>query len=1008
MGDWRAQLKERFGKRVAFDRVERTLYGHDVASMPEMITKLFETLPDAVAQPVNVEEVRFLVRLSRESGVPLVPRGAATSGYGGAVPAQRGIVVDFTRMSRLVSVDAVAKTVTVEPGMNWAELERKLAEHDLATRLYPTSAPGATVAGWVAQGGAGIGSFEYGFIKDNVVSAEVVTPDGEVRLMQGPDLGLVTDAEGITGLITQVTLALRERDEDVPILAGFPNLAELNACLVEVSASSLPLWHVGFSSPEFVRRKQEATDESHLPVDTPLALFVFPKRKGEAVLPGLRRLVEAHDGRFFGEELARHEWEERFYPMRLKRLGPSLIPSEAAIPVAKIAAVAKDAGREIKGIAIEGIVAARREATLLAFLTGDERTLAYTIGFSKSLFMKDIALRHGGRPYTTGLFFTDEAEQAMGKAQVEQLRRFKQEHDPEGLMNPLKVLPSGKTALLKAAMSAARLGKPFLPLAEKVLPAQGRPSPKLPESVVNAAYACAQCGYCNNVCTLFGGDGWESASPRGKWTFLKEYAEGKVPMTQGMVDKLLMCTTCKRCDPVCQVKLPIERLWQEMRGFLVHEQGHGTIPAFEMMGAAFEQEHNIWAGLREDRDAWLPKDVQPAEKGEICYWAGCTASYVETNVAQNAVHILKEAGVDFTYLGKDEACCGVPFLMSGKWDVWEAAVRHNLGELKKRGVKTVVASCPGCWVTLSHHYKEWAKKLGLEYDLEVRHITEFTEELVKQGKLQFKQGDERKVTWHDPCHIGRHGGIYEAPRQVLQAIPGVELVEMEHNRENARCCGSVLTRVGAPPTADTIGGQRLAEAEAVGAEALVTTCPCCEVQLQVSADNLGSKVPVEDWSDLVAGALGYDVKETSNYVRQLWGVFAQALEQMTVDGMAQMMDELMPGMFEAMPGLMQTGMKAMKPLPGPVQDAMLGVMDKMVPALMPKLMDQMLPPMMPEILALMEKKIPGMPDSMRKLMPKMMPQIMAKLMPHMLPGVLVKVKPRMMELMSERIKQRSA
>jgi hypothetical protein len=309
---------------------------------------------------------------------------------------------------------------------------------------------------------------------------------------------------------------------------------------------------------------------------------------------------------------------------------------------------------------------------------------------------------------------------------------------------------------------------------------------------------------------------------------------------------------------------------------------------------------------------------------------------------------------------------------------------------------------------LDHHYREWAKKLGLEFNVEVKHISQVTDELVKAGKLQFDQSDERTLTWHDPCHMGRHLGVYDPPRDVLSAIPGVNLVEMEHSRENARCCGSVLTRVGAPPVSDVIGGQRLDEAKAVGADAMITTCPCCEVQLQVSADNLGSPVLIEDWSDVVARALGFDVTETRNYTRELWGVFAKALEQMTVDGMAKMIDQLMPGMMTIMPDMMQSGLRMMKSLPGAVQDTMMGMMDKMIPVLMPKMMGQMLPEMMPDILREMERVIPDMPDSMKQLMPKMMPQIMAKLMPHMLPGVLVRVKPRLMSLMAEEIKRKSS
>ncbi len=153
-------------------------------------------------------------------------------------------------------------------------------------------------------------------------------------------------------------------------------------------------------------------------------------------------------------------------------------------------------------------------------------------------------------------------------------------------------------------------------------------------------------------------------------------------------------------------------------------------------------------------------------------------------------------------------------------------MEHNITELNKRGVEEIVISCPGCWVTLNHYYREWAEKLGLEYKVRIKHITEVTADLLREGKLKFRQAprDGGRLTYHDPCHIGRHAGIYEPPREILRAIPGVEFVEMEHHRENGLCCGSVLSRVGRPPAADAIGALRITEAENAGA-GIVLTAP---------------------------------------------------------------------------------------------------------------------------------------------------------------------------------------
>lgn len=208
--DQHSYLKEKFENHVTFDPVERKLYGHDIAAIPGMVKPLIgNTTPDAVVQPHSEDELVELVNWAQKQKIPLTPRGKATSGYGGAVPVKKGIVVDFYRMKDVLALDNDKLTATVQPGISWEQLDRKLAAHGLTLRLYPTSYPSSTVGGWLAQGGAGIGSYEYGYFGENVISARVVLPTGEVREFSGEDLALVSEAEGITGLISQVTLRVQ-------------------------------------------------------------------------------------------------------------------------------------------------------------------------------------------------------------------------------------------------------------------------------------------------------------------------------------------------------------------------------------------------------------------------------------------------------------------------------------------------------------------------------------------------------------------------------------------------------------------------------------------------------------------------------------------------------------------------------------------------------------------------------------------------------------------------------
>ena len=418
------------------------------------------------------------------------------------------------------------------------------------------------------------------------------------------------------------------------------------------------------------------------------------------------------------------------------------------------------------------------DVAIQSFALGDERVpLGFALDFTKSLQVMDIAFKHGGFPYSLGMFFTDLAPAKFGEGLYQELKNFKHAVDPGDLFNPDKSLASNNKTLA-SAMGAARVGRPLAEAVAPLLPKMRKAERPLPPRLAEDAFACVQCGYCRPVCSLYAGRGWESATPRGKFYFLREYAHGNIDFDQDEVDTFLMCTTCKRCNPECQVRIPIQEDFDQMRGFLVMEKEFATYPAFYLMKAATRAEHNIWAELREHRADWAPPDVAYQDAGELAYWAGCTASYISPDIARNAFRIFKEGGVEFAYMGTDESCCGAPMFMSGQWDAFEEVVRYNIGQFQKRGIKTLMVSCPGCWVFLNHYYRDWAKKLGLEYDVEVRHISEVISDLIDQGRLQFKhpaQGaPDKKATWHDPCHIGRHGGIYDPPRQVLQSLPGLE------------------------------------------------------------------------------------------------------------------------------------------------------------------------------------------------------------------------------------------
>ncbi|MFC1944289.1 FAD-binding and (Fe-S)-binding domain-containing protein [Chloroflexota bacterium] len=1018
------ELRDKFGDRVSFERTEMLLYSHDTASLPSVVKRLLKTVPEAVVQPLSTEEVAFLTRFTQEKSIPLTPRGAGTSGWGGALPTRGGIVIDFSRMRRVLEIDGERGTARVEAGVIWNNLEKALNERGLSLRVYPSSAPSATVAGWVAEGGGGIGSYEYGQVGSNIEEIIYVTPRGETATATGEGMDMLIEAEGITGLITEVVVRARKAEGDIPVVASFPSIKHLFQALYDINQKTIPLWHVSFFNATFTAKKKDSAlaaaalrphhdggservpDGGVMPDGRCMALFVYPASREGAVQPLLGEVVHENGGEISDSEFARAEWNDRFYPLRLKRLGPSLIMSEAiiAVPVLRINAVIEEIEKKFPGIAVTATMLSHEEASVLGYLLSDERSPAYTFEFPRSLEIIDVACQHGGCPYSIGLYFTPYARRNLGAEKVRRLAEYKARYDPKGVLNPGKILPQNRNPrLLRSAMGLVKFADPLLVLGRALFRKKPRLAKKIPPQIAHEAYSCAQCGYCIDVCDQYYGRQWESETSRGRWYFLREYLKGNAEFDQMMLDSFLLCTTCQRCNRVCQVQIPIQEMWDKMRGLVVHEKGYHTFPGFEMMASSFLRQSNIWAGARRERAAWLPEDVTPTERGKTAYWAGCTASYVEKDIAQNAVHILKEGGIDFTYLRQDEACCGIPFFAAGKWDIFARAVEHNIKELNKRGVEEVVLSCPGCWVTLNHYYREWAKKLGLPYNIRVRHISEVAADLVKEGKLTFKQApkDGGRITYHDPCHIGRHGGIYEPPREVLRAIPGVELVEMEHNREDGLCCGSVLSRVGRPPAADAIAAVRMTEAEEAGADIVLTACPCCEVQLRVGARAKGSPVRVLDFSDVIAEALGYDVPDPTHSVLDAWDVFGTAINIMTVEGMAEMMGQMIPEIMEAMPSPMKKMMGIMQGMPAFLRHPMLSMMERLIPLLMPRLLPSMLPALMPRAVELMKEAIPNMPPAMEAMLPEMFSEVMANIMPPMLPRVAPLVAPMMTAYLEE-------
>jgi len=319
---------------------------------------------------------------------------------------------------------------------------------------------------------------------------------------------------------------------------------------------------------------------------------------------------------------------------------------------------------------------------------------------------------------------------------------------------------------------------------------------------------CSRCGFCQAVCPVYGATLRPSYNARGKMLILKEVMEGKIPLNDELVETLFQCTTCASCYHNCPSGVNVPEIIKQVRKDMVHIGS--CHPAFKGMNEVLAKHTNIYA--EEEAPDFGRKKNQPAE---YVFFIGCVGAYREDESTEATLDLLDRIGVDYTLI--DEVCCtGV--LEDVGYPLNDRLAKKNIELILATGAKTVVTGCPYCSRTFNSkpQYGEFKEK-----GIQVIHISQ----LLKNFDLGVKT--DKKVTYHDPCDLGRHCNIYEEPRETIRRIaPG--FVEMPHNRVDALCCGAGGGVRGAfPKNSLAMARRRLQEAEEVGAEVVLTECNSC-------------------------------------------------------------------------------------------------------------------------------------------------------------------------------------
>jgi Fe-S oxidoreductase len=336
---------------------------------------------------------------------------------------------------------------------------------------------------------------------------------------------------------------------------------------------------------------------------------------------------------------------------------------------------------------------------------------------------------------------------------------------------------------------------------------------------------CYQCGKCDTVCP------WNRVR---NFSIRKIIREASFGLTQIDGEDIWRCTTCGNCPQKCPRGVKQIEIGMSLRRVATEYEVFPTsVRSARTARASIISEGNPLQADRKKRADWaagLPVKAY-AEGMEMLYFVGCYLSYDPRmkKVAVATAELLNKAGIEFGILGSQESCCGESIRKTGNEELFRRLARENIKTFIENGVKRILVSSPHCYHTMKNEYPEFM------VNFEVIHVAQLWRELIRSGRLRLDGAYAKRVTYHDPCYLGRHNGVYDEPREILQAVGGLELVEMVDTRNDSLCCGGGGGRIWMDtPKGERFSDIRLMQAKAAGAEVLATACPYCITNFEES------------------------------------------------------------------------------------------------------------------------------------------------------------------------------
>jgi len=755
----REELEKYFGEKFSDSLLERLSHSADMGFVPHLTWAgiPINTIPDYVVYPENVEDVINVVKIARKYNVPIVPYGRATNRYGNAIPTEGGIVVDFSKMED-VEIDEKERIAHAEPGATWKIVDLYAQQKGLQLRTFPSSYD-STVGGGVAGDALGIGSYEYGFICDNVSYVYMVNPKGELIKLEGKDLALVCGAEGTTGLITKVGIKLRPFSITEALVIPIDNIEGVIKTISLFYKASIPAWHVQIRGPAISTYIAEKFKINLQPEKWNI-IVLYPTSRATLVEPKVN-VIAAQLSTKPQETDWTGWWSFNHGVVAALRTKHLLIHQHGLLHFSNLYNFIKDVERYLGKLgkleANEGfdldIALEKREVLLVNAFTAvslqpQDRKLIYDL--AKNTLMANAFLENGGSMLSVGVFLHKWAKnrlsvmsksfQELGVDRYEYMKKYKEEMDPEELFNPGKVFEPKKRGkvvfeIVRRQNEALRFrfGIGFVKAITPGGEVEGyKVVRKYLDIFADYAMACIDCAMCVTVCPQFRLIPNQPYAPKGMFDFVKgaiSYYElkGNIDIPDSFIAEISGCHKCGLCDGVCPAKIPISTLLVRLNSLVAKRLPESppvevSIPTTDV------------------------NDINDPNSN-IVLWIG-------KNLAENmgivvtAVKLLKQLGLKMKVLGT-KYDSGFLDYISGNSNTLIEKIRKNLEVLGSNTLE-IITLTPEDYKVFSEAYRDFGKLGGTEFLAEVMPIE------LRLLKLLKIEGKGEEINLHVACFSNQY------------------------------------------------------------------------------------------------------------------------------------------------------------------------------------------------------------------------------------------------------------